>query len=78
MAPARKPKGDRMEPEAKDIGEIELFSIESHAPNFCGCHAAVALAKRGKKIRPDFERIVLKRVRTKGNEITFRVKVEKQ
>ena len=77
MAPARKPKGGRMEPEVKDIGEIELFSIEAHAPNFCGCHAAVALVKRGKKIRPDFGRIVLKRIRTKGNEVTFRVKVEK-
>lgn len=73
----RKPKGDRMKPEAKDIGEIELFSIEANAPNFCGCHAAVALAKKGAKIRPDFDRILLKRVRVKGNEVTFRVKVKK-
>lgn len=77
MAPKRKPKGDMMEPEAKDIGEIELFSIEANAPNFCGCHAAVALARKGKKIRPVFQRMVLKRIKIKGNEVTFRVKVEK-
>ena len=77
MKHRRKPEGDRVKMDAKDIGEIELFSIEANAPNFCGCHAAVALVKRGKKIRPDFGRIVLKRIRTKGNEVTFRVKVEK-
>ena len=67
-----------MEPEAKDIGEIELFSIEARAPNFCGCHAAVSLIKRAKKIRPDFQRIILKRVKTNGNMMTFKVKIEKQ
>jgi hypothetical protein len=77
MAPRRKPGGDRTEPKVGDIGEIELFSIEAHAPNFCGCHAAVALHKRGRKIRPSFERVVLKRIRSKGNEVTFKVKVEK-
>lgn len=71
-------KGDAMEPEAKNISEIELFSIEANAPNFCGCHAAVSLIKRGNKIRPDFQRIVLKSVKTKGNEVTFRVRIEKQ
>ena len=65
-----------MEPEADDFGEIELFSIEAQAPNFCGCHAAVTLSKRGKKFRPDFKRVVLKRVRSRGKTVTFRVSVE--
>ena len=62
---------------ATDIDEIELFSIEAYAPKFCGCHAAVVMKGKAAKKDPRFERIVLKRVRTRGNEVTFRIKVEK-
>jgi len=62
----------------REIGEIELFSVEAHAPGFCGCHATLELGKTAKKERPRFDKVTLKRVRSKGDEVTFRVKIGKQ
>ena len=60
----------------KEINEIELFSVEAHAPGFCGCHATIELEKRSKRERPRFDKITLKKVRRKGDEITFRVRIK--
>jgi len=60
-----------------EIKEIELFSIEAHAPGFCGCHATMELGKTAKKERPRFDKVTLKKLRDTGDEITFRVKVTK-
>ena len=61
----------------REISEIELFSVEAHAPGFCGCHATLELGKTAKKERPRFDKVTLKRVRSKGDEVTFRVQVKK-
>ena len=61
----------------REIGEIELFSVEAHAPGFCGCHATLELGKTARKARPRFDKVTLKRIRSKGDEVTFRVKVRK-
>ena len=60
----------------REIGEIELFSIEAHAPGFCGCHATMELEKKSKEKRPLFEKITLKKVKGKDDEITFRIKIK--
>ena len=59
----------------REIGEIELFSVEAHAPGFCGCHATLELGKSAKKERPRFEKVTLKKVRSSGDEVTFKIKI---
>jgi hypothetical protein len=67
-----------MEIKPDDIGEIELFSVEAHAPRFCGCHATLELGKKARGKRPKFDKVTLKKVRCKGNEVTFRILVKKE
>ena len=62
----------------KEIGEIELFAVQAHAPRFCGCHATLELEKGTKETRPRFDKVTLKKVRSKGNEVTFKIRIEKE
>jgi len=61
----------------KEIKEIELFAVEAHAPRFCGCHATLQLEKKSGAVRPKFDKVTLKKIGGRGNEVTFRIKVRK-
>ncbi len=67
----------KMEIKPDEIGEIELFSVEAHAPRFCGCHATLELGKKAKGKRPKFDKVTLKKVRCHGDEITFKIEIKK-
>ena len=67
-----------MKPKPKDIGEIELSNITGWSSKYCSCHADFTIAKDSNTEDPNFERIILKKVRCKGNEVTFKVKIIKE
>lgn len=62
----------------KDIGEIELSDIDCRSSKYCNCRASLAIAKDSDAEDPHFERVILKKIRCKGNEVTFKVVIEEE